>query len=262
LNHPRLTKRIYKLTSVAALAAALLLGGCATLPPGSKPDPRDRFERANRSVYAFNKAIDHAILRPVARGYVKVTPQPVRRGISNFLANIDYPITIINDALQGKVHDSLSDVARFGINTVVGVGGLFDPATHWGFEKHDEDFGQTLGKWGVHPGPYLMLPIFGPSTVRDAPAKVVDHFTSPKTYLLDTNEDLAVSVVGVVDKRAGLLDTDHLIDNAYDPYAFLRNTWLQRREYQVRDGKVPPDEELKDDSDQSTPGKEPDRLDR
>jgi phospholipid-binding lipoprotein MlaA len=257
-----LTKRIYKLTSVAALAAALLLGGCATLPPGSKPDPRDRFERANRSVYAFNKAIDHAILRPVARGYVKVTPQPVRRGISNFLANIDYPITIINDALQGKVHDSLSDVARFGINTVVGVGGLFDPATHWGFEKHDEDFGQTLGKWGVHPGPYLMLPIFGPSTIRDAPAKVVDHFTSPKTYLLNTNEDLAVSVVGVVDKRAGLLDTDHLIDNAYDPYAFLRNAWLQRREYQVRDGKVPPDEELKDDSDQSTPGKEPDRLDR
>jgi phospholipid-binding lipoprotein MlaA len=251
--------RIYKSTSVAALAAALLLGGCATLPPGSKPDPRDRFERANRSVYTFNKAIDHAILRPVARGYVKVTPQPLRRGISNFLANIDYPITIINDALQGKVHDSLSDVARFGINTVVGVGGLFDPATHWGFEKHDEDFGQTLGKWGVHPGPYLMLPIFGPSTVRDAPAKVVDHFTSPKTYLLNTHEDLAVSVVGVVDKRAGLLDTDHLIDNAYDPYAFLRNAWLQRREYQVRDGKVPPDEELKDDNDQSTPGKEPDR---
>jgi phospholipid-binding lipoprotein MlaA len=259
LIHPRLTTRIYKLTSVAALAAALLLGGCATLPPGSKPDPRDRFERANRSVYAFNKAIDHAILRPVTRGYVKVTPQPVRRGIFNFLANIDYPITIINDALQGKVHDSLSDMARFGINTVVGVGGLFDPATHWGFEKHDEDFGQTLGKWGVHPGPYLMLPIFGPSTVRDAPAKVVDHFSSPKTYLLDTNADLGVSVLGVVDKRAGLLDTDHLIDNAYDPYAFLRNAWLQRRAYQVRDGEVPPDDELKDDSDQSTPGKELDR---
>jgi phospholipid-binding lipoprotein MlaA len=262
LIHLLLTLRIDKLTIVAALAAASLLSGCATLPPGSKPDPRDRFERANRSVYAFNKAVDHAVLRPVARAYVKVTPRPVRRGISNFLANIDYPITIINDALQGKVHDSLRDVARFGINTVVGVGGLFDPATHWGFEKHDEDFGQTLGKWGVSSGPYLMLPIFGPSTVRDAPAKVVDHFTSPKTYLLNTNEDLAVSVVGVVDKRAGLLDTDHLIDSAYDPYAFLRNAWLQRREYQVRDGKVPPDEELKDDSDQSTPGKEPDRLDR
>jgi phospholipid-binding lipoprotein MlaA len=249
--------RIDRLTIVAAFAAALLLGGCATLPPGSKPDPRDRFERANRSVYAFNKTIDHAVLRPVARGYVKVTPLPVRRGISNFFANIDYPITIINDALQGKVHDSLRDVARFGINTVVGVGGLFDPATHWGFEKHDEDFGQTLGKWGVHSGPYLMLPIFGPSTVRDAPAKVVDHFTTPRTYLLSTNADLGLSVVGVVDKRAGLLDTDEMIDSAYDPYAFLRDAWLQRREYQVRDGKVPSDEEIKDDDRQSTPDREP-----
>ncbi len=129
--------RIDKLTIGAALAAALLLSGCATLPPGSKPDPRDRFERANRSVYAFNTAVDHAILRPVAHGYVKITPKPVRRGISNFLANIDYPITILNDALQGKAHDGLSDIARFGINTVVGVGGLFDPATHWGFERQD-----------------------------------------------------------------------------------------------------------------------------
>src|SRR5882762_800182 len=104
--------RIDKLTIAAAFAAASLLGGCATLPPGSKPDPRDRFERANRSVYALNRAVDHAILRPVAHGYVKVTPKPVRRGISNFLANIDYPITILNDALQGKVHDGLSDIAR------------------------------------------------------------------------------------------------------------------------------------------------------
>jgi phospholipid-binding lipoprotein MlaA len=257
--HPRLTMRIDRLTIVAAFAAALLLGGCATLPPGSKPDPRDRFERANRSVYAFNKTIDHAILRPVARGYVKVTPQPVRRGISNFFANIDYPITIVNDALQGKVRDSLRDVARFGINTVIGVGGLFDPATHWGFERHDEDFGQTLGKWGVHSGPYLMLPIFGPSTVRDAPAKVVDHFTTPRTYLLSTNADLGLSVVGVVDKRAGLLNTDEMIDNAYDPYAFLRNAWLQRREYQVRDGNVPPDEAPKDENGRSTPDEQPNR---
>ena len=251
----RLTLRIDRVAIAAALTAALLLGGCATLPPGSKPDPRDRFERANRSVYAFNRALDHAVLRPVARAYVKVTPRPVRRCVANFLSNIDYPITIVNDALQGKVHDSLSDIGRFGINTVVGVGGLFDPATHWGFEKHDEDFGQTLGKWGVQSGPYLMLPILGPSTVRDAPAKVVDHYSTPRAYLLNTNADLGVSVVGAVDKRAGLLDTDAMIDSAYDPYAFLRNAWLQRREYQVRDGKVPPDEELKD----ATPDKEPDR---
>jgi phospholipid-binding lipoprotein MlaA len=236
LNHPRSPKRITQLTLAAGLAATLLLGGCATVPAGSTPDPRDRFERANRSVYAFNTALDHAVLRPVARAYVKVTPVPVRRCIYNFLGNIDYPITVINDALQGKGRDSLKGVARFGINSVIGVGGLFDPASHWGFERHDEDFGQTLGVWGVHPGPYLMLPILGPSTVRDAPAKVVDHFSTPRTYYLDSNVDLGLSLGGAVDKRAGLLDTDEIIDKAHDPYAFVRNAWLQRREYQVRDG--------------------------
>lgn len=135
MNHPRLAKRIALSTLVAGLAATLLLGGCAALPPGSQPDPRDRFERANRSVYAFNRALDRAVLRPVARAYVKATPGPVRRCIHNFLGNIDYPITVINEALQGKVVDSLKDVARFGINSVIGVGGLFDPATHWGFEQ-------------------------------------------------------------------------------------------------------------------------------
>ena len=251
MNHPRLARRITQLTLVAGLAATLFLGGCATLPAGSKPDPRDRFERANRSVYAFNTALDHAVLRPVARAYVKATPGPVRRCIHNFLGNIDYPITVINDALQGKIGDSLKDVVRLGINTVIGVGGLFDPATNWGFERHDEDFGQTLGKWGVHPGPYLMLPILGPSTVRDAPAKVVDHFSTPVTYL-DTNVDLGLSAAGAVDKRAGLLDTDEIVEKAHDPYTFLRNAWLQRREYQVRDGKMPSDEEINEDPDPST----------
>ena len=115
----------------AAFAVILTLGGCATLPSG-KPDPSDRFERVNRSVYSFNRAIDHAVLRPVARTYVKITPAPARHSITNFLSNLDYPITIVNDFLQGKIHDGLSDVGRFGVNTVVGIGGLFDPASHWG----------------------------------------------------------------------------------------------------------------------------------
>jgi len=129
----------------AALALASTFGGCVTLPSG-KPDPSDRFERVNRSVYSFNRAFDHAVLRPVTRTYVKITPGPVRRSISNFLTNLDYPVTIVNDILQGKIHDGLSDVGRFGVNTVVGIGGLFDPASHWGLEKHDEDFGLT-SRW-------------------------------------------------------------------------------------------------------------------
>jgi len=221
-----------------AVALVLTLGGCATLPSG-KPDPSDRFERVNRSVYSFNRAIDHAVLRPVARAYVKITPAPVRRSISNFLTNLDYPVTIVNDILQGKIHDGLSDVGRFGTNTVVGIGGLFDPASHWGLEKHNEDFGLTLAKWGVGSGPYLMLPILGPSTVRDAPARFADRFMSPVTYANNTGVEVGYFVVKGVNTRAGLLDTDPVIDSAYDPYAFVRSAWLQRREYQIHGGKVP-----------------------
>jgi phospholipid-binding lipoprotein MlaA len=222
----------------AALALTLTLDGCATLPSG-KPDPSDRFERFNRSVYSFNRAIDHAVLRPVARTYVKITPGPVRRSISNFLTNLDYPVTIVNDILQGKIHDGLSDVGRFGVNTVVGIGGLFDPASHWGLEKHDEDFGLTLAKWGVRSGPYLMLPILGPSTVRDAPGRLVDRFASPTAYVNNIGVQVGYFVIKGVNTRAGLLDTDPVIDSAYDPYAFVRNTWLQRREYQVHGGNAP-----------------------
>ena len=222
----------------AAFALTLTLGGCATLPSG-KPDPSDRFERVNRSVYSFNRAIDHAVLRPVARTYVKVTPSPVRRSISNFLTNLDYPVTIVNDFLQGKIHDGLSDVGRFGVNTVVGIGGLFDPASHWGLEKHDEDFGLTLANWGVRSGPYLMLPILGPSSVRDAPGRLVDRFATPTTYVNNTGVQVGYFVVKGVSTRAGLLDTDPVIDSAYDPYGFLRNAWLQRREYMVHGGNAP-----------------------
>src|SRR5882757_3785563 len=226
-------------TSVlAATALAFTLGGCATLPSG-KPDPSDRFERVNRSVYSFNRAIDHAVVRPVARTYVKITPAPVRSSISNFFTNLDYPVTIVNDFLQGKLHDGMSDVGRFGVNTVIGIGGLFDPASHWGMEKHNEDFGLTLARWGLHSGPYLMLPILGPSTVRDAPGRVADRFVTPTSYLNNTGVEVGAFVAKGVTTRAGVLDMDQMIDSAFDPYVFVRNAWLQRREYQVRGGKMP-----------------------
>ena len=236
----------------AAFALTCTLGGCATLPSG-KADPSDRFERVNRSVFSFNRAIDHAVLRPVARTYVKITPAPVRSSISNFFTNLDYPITIVNDILQGKFHDGLSDVGRFGVNTVVGIGGLFDPASHWGLEKHNEDFGLTLARWGLHSGPYLMLPILGPSTVRDAPARVADRFVSPTSYFNNTGIEVGSFVLKGVSARAGVLNMDPIVDSAYDPYAFVRNAWLQRREYQAHSGKMPETMSPEDISGQQSP---------
>ena len=237
---------------LATFALTFTLGGCATLPSG-KPDPSDRFERVNRSVYSFNRAIDHAVVRPVARGYVKITPAPVRSSISKFFTNLEYPVTIVNDFLQGKFHDGLSDVGRFGVNTVIGIGGLFDPASHWGMEKHNEDFGLTLARWGLKSGPYLMLPILGPSTVRDAPGRVADRFVTPTSYLNNTGVEVGVFVAKGVTTRAGVLDMDQMIDSAFDPYAFVRNAWLQRREYQVHHGKVPETTVPESDSGQNPP---------
>jgi phospholipid-binding lipoprotein MlaA len=234
---------------------ACLLGGCATLPAG-KPDPRDRFESFNRSVYRFNTALDHAVLRPAARGYVAVTPAPVRRSVGNFFSNLAYPTTVVNDFLQAKFHDGMSDTARFLVNSIFGIGGLFDVATPAGLDRHDEDFGQTLGKWGVPSGPYLMLPFLGPSTVRDAPSRLVDEYTTPRAYIRGPYLRWGLFALDKVNLRAQLLPTDAVIDKAFDPYAFVRNAWLQHREFEVRDGDVPP-EDLDTDDSAPSPEKKP-----
>ncbi|MFI4914072.1 MAG: VacJ family lipoprotein [Steroidobacterales bacterium] len=239
-----------KRAAMLALAIALgacALGGCAALPNG-EADPRDRFERFNRAVYKFNTALDHAVFRPVARTYRNATPAPVRRSVGNFTANLEYPQTIINNFLQAKFSDSAADTLRLLVNTTVGIGGLFDPATRMGLERHDEDFGQTLGRWGMPSGPYLMLPFLGPSTVRDTFALLPDEYTTARAYINDPYVRWSLYAVGKVNERALLLDTDNVIEQAYDPYAFVRNAWLQRREYKVRDGDVPPEDELLDDS--------------
>ena len=215
-------------------ALLLLLTACASLPPGPR-DARDPFERFNRSMYKFNNAADHAVLRPTARAWRAVVPSPVRRGLGNFVSNLAYPNVILNDLLQGKIADGGRDVARLVINTVCGLG-LLDPATEAGLQKHNEDFGQTLGKWGVHSGPYLVLPLLGPSTVRDAPSKLVDDYGDARHYLTDNYLRYGLWVTNAVELRAGLLDYDKVLDQAFDPYALVRNLWLQRRESQVHDG--------------------------
>jgi phospholipid-binding lipoprotein MlaA len=219
------------------VAFALLSAGCATVPSG-KPDPRDPWERFNRTSYAINDALDRAALKPVAKAYKKVTPRFVRTGVNNFFSNLDNISTVINDVLQGKGKQAGRDSARFLMNTTLGLGGLFDPATAAGLEKNDEDFGQTLGKWGVKSGPYLMLPVLGPSTLRDSIARVPEQYTNPVQYLEDDSTRYIITGIGVIDMRAGLLDLDAQIEKSYDKYAFIRNAWLQRREYQVTDGNI------------------------
>lgn len=224
---------------VPALAAlGLLLTGCAAVP-NLKPDPRDPFERSNRATFRFNEAMDRAIAKPVAKAYRKVTPQFAQTGVSNFMTNAGYPGVIINDFLQAKFHDGVADFGRFLMNTTFGIGGLFDPATRAGFDLHDEDFGQTLGKWGVKSGPYVMLPFLGPSTTRDTFGLVFDEAMDPREYISNTTLKWGIEALRQVDRRARLLDADAVLERASDKYVLVRSAYLQRREYQVLDGNVP-----------------------
>jgi phospholipid-binding lipoprotein MlaA len=192
----------------------------------------------NRSTQAFNDAIDRAVAKPVAKVYVKVMPRFVRTGISNVFDNLNTLNTIFNDILQGKMKQAGNDSARFLLNTTFGVGGVYDAASAAGLDNNEEDFGQTFGKWGMKPGPYLVLPFLGPSTTRDTFGKLVDQFTYPVTYLEDDSTRIWIRLVSLLDTRAELLDLDAQIDRSYDRYAFIRNAWLQRREFQVTDGNI------------------------
>jgi len=219
-------------------ATCIALVGCASLPPNSKKDPRDPWERMNRTTYKVNTALDHAILRPIARGYEKVTPRPVRSSVSNFFDNLTAPVTLGNDLLQLRFKNFAQDTGRFLLNTTVGVGGLFDPATTAGLPKNQSDLGQTFGRWGVGPGPYFVVPLMGPSTVRDGLGSLGDIYMNPLTYVPGRYDKYRYSVaaVEVVDTRYRLLPLDKTLDEAYDPYTLLRNAYLQRREFAITRG--------------------------
>ncbi|ANB02701.1 VacJ family lipoprotein [Ectothiorhodospira sp. BSL-9] len=218
------------------LACAFLITGCATVPPESQ-DPRDPWESYNRAMFQFNDAVDRAVLKPVAQGYDKVTPQPVRTGIGNFFSNLGDVHNMANNALQFKFHDAASDLTRLIMNTSFGVFGLFDVATPMGLEKSNEDFGQTLGSWGVPSGPYFVVPFRGPSTVRDAPAEIVDARIHPLYYHDDVAQRNVLVGLRLVDIRAGLLPTERALEGmAMDRYMAIRNAYLDRREYLVTDG--------------------------
>lgn len=219
------------------VAPGALAAETAGAPAAKNADP---LEKVNRATHAFNDALDRMLARPVAKAYKKVVPEPARNAVSNFVTNLEYPTTALNSALQGKFRDAGTDTLRFLVNSTIGVGGLADPATKFGLPANDEDFGQTLGVWGVPSGPYLVLPFLGPSTLRDAPARVPDRYTNARHYIGDgTQTEVALLGLDVLDQRTELLAADNALRQAYDPYALVRDAYLQRREYVVRDGNVP-----------------------
>jgi len=228
--------RACALRPAAVACIALLLGGCATTGERHRSDP---FEPANRGVYAFNDGLDRAVLKPTARGYVKVAPRWLRTVVGNFFTNLSYPGTILNQILQGKFVAAGQDTLRFALNSTLGLAGLLDPASDANLPVHDEDLGQTLGRWGVPPGPYLMLPFLGPSNLRDLPSHVANRFLEP-FYWYDYGSERWISLaLSLVDTRAKLLPLDATLDRVFDRYAFIRNAYQQRRLYQVYDGNVP-----------------------
>lgn len=229
------------------LALAALAGGCATVPGATPPPPEDPWENFNRKVYSFNDSVDEAVLKPVAQAYKAALPQLVRTGVSNVLGNLGDIWSAANHLLQGKVHTGLDMGMRVVTNTVFGLGGLLDPATEMGLVRRSEDFGQTLGRWGVGPGPYLVLPFLGPSTLRDGASLLIDRQASPSRFAATDSAGYAVTALELVNLRAGLLDATQLLDAvALDRYSFVRQAYLSRRLDAVYDG-APPMETFDDD---------------
>jgi phospholipid-binding lipoprotein MlaA len=224
---------------LCSLISLTMLGGCA-----STGNPRDPIEPLNRGVYQFNDALDKVLLKPAAEVYRGVLPQFVRTSVSNIFSNINDVIVALNNLLQGKFIDSVSDVGRIAVNSTIGVLGIFDVATHLGMEKHDEDFGQTLGYWGIGDGPYLVLPFFGPKNLRDTVGLFVDYKTDPITYIDPTRDRNIVRGVRIVNRRSELLETSKILETAaLDPYEFVRDAYLQRRRNLVHDGSPPPEKD-------------------
>ncbi|WP_027797338.1 MlaA family lipoprotein [Paraburkholderia acidipaludis] len=224
-----------RMRAAAMGVAVLAISGCATVQTPSKDDPWEGF---NRSIFTFNDKVDQYALKPVAKGYVWATPQPVRDSVTNFFSNIGDVYNAANNLLQLKITDGVEDIMRIVINTVFGVGGLFDVATLAKLPKHDQDLGLTLGHYGVPAGPYLVLPFLGPSTVRDAVGSAGNYFINPLTYVNPAALSWGLYGLNIVSTRANLLGASDLLEGAaIDKYSFVRNGYLQRRAYQLSDGK-------------------------
>lgn len=239
------------------LIAVLISSGCATV--GDTADPRDPLESYNRAAYDFNDGFDRYLLKPVAEGYDTITPQPIQRGVNNFFSNLDDIIVIVNDLLQLKPLQFASDSGRFIVNSTLGLAGFIDWASDMNMPKHEEDFGQTLGYWGMPSGPYFIIPFLGPSSIRDGTGLLVDGQISPIWQELesgfpvearDTTAAISLRVIKGIDVRASLLKAENILNEAaLDRYVFIREAYLQRRENLVYDGN-PPEEPIEFNEDE------------
>ncbi len=244
------------------IAIALVMAGCASTSISGRGERNeiDPFEFYNRAIFGFNDAADTLILKPAANIYVKATPELAKFLIGNFFSNLNEVNNGVNNLLQGKPKAALIDATRFTINTLFGMGGLADLATDLGLERSNEDFGQTLGKWGIAPGPYLMVPLVGPTSARDLAGRFVDYPLYPLNRLKPNGDRVALNIVNLIDQRAAFLDASQAIDGAaLDRYTFIRNGYFQRRLSLVYDGNPPlpkdsyDDDELKSGAPEAKP---------
>jgi phospholipid-binding lipoprotein MlaA len=243
--------------SAVATLRTLLLGslvfgavGCVSRDVATRGEAYDPFEPVNRVVYRVNDFGDRYLVRPVAVGYTRVTPPQLRSGIQNLFSNVMYPVTIVNGLLQGKFGQAGRDTGRFLLNSTVGIGGLFDPASRIGLTENDEDFDQTMAVWGVAQGPYLVVPVLGPRTTRHAFGDLVDAPLSPFVAIADGEISITLGlwVIYQIDIRSRLLDVDQQVFEAFDPYRFVRDGYYQHRQYRALDGDVPDDDSYLDDA--------------
>jgi phospholipid-binding lipoprotein MlaA len=244
-----------RLPFLSILLAVLALGGCAASSTAVNEEEEqtavessvDPWEPLNRRIFRFNRVVDRATLRPVAKAYEKAIPSFMRQGVRNFMANLRGPRNIINNFLQGKGSQGFSETGRLVVNSTIGVLGLVDVASGLGLENHREDFGQTLAVWGVGDGPYVMVPFAGPQTLRDVFAFPVDVLTDPVWYHEHDSVRYPLYALRFIDIRASFLSRDDLLDESFDPYVRLREAYLQNRRYEVYDGDPPVDDDFYDD---------------
>jgi phospholipid-binding lipoprotein MlaA len=224
-------------TTLTIILVAFALTGCAS---NRSHNPADPLESVNRGIYKFNDTVDKAVIKPVAQGYKAVMPTFGRTMVSNFFSNLDDVTVTVNDLLQFKLVQGFSDGMRFFVNSTVGVFGLFDVASSGGLSKHNEDFGQTLGKWGIGNGPYLVLPVLGPSTLRDSAGLYADGYTSPMYQMTNMRARNQAYATKGINRRAEFLDQEKILNDAMiDPYEFMRDAYLLHRTSQIYDGKPP-----------------------
>ncbi len=241
-----------QITTAAIVASLLALSACSSIPAAPKDQraPADPWEPMNRQIHGFNTGFDSVTLKPIAQGYEFIFPQFLRTGIGNFSDNLRTPLSIINNFLQGKGNAGFSETGRLLVNSTVGIGGLFDVADEMGIEQHKEDFGQTFAVWGMSDGPYVSLPFFGPSTLRDGFAMPLNILADPLFWYDVSSVRDKIAITRLVDQRQRLFSAEKLLADSADPYISLRESYLQNRRFVIFDGDPPVDDDFYEEFDE------------